>query len=195
MVVHSPEPARRGSPPCIAVAGEPSSSKSSLINVVLGSSVLPTGFNVHIPLPVLVSYASRLLLSLELSNWRRVPTDWLATGPTAKHNIRRLRLGLPIDLLKMCRLVEASGFATGCDDLGRRSLGICRRAHSVVWCTPGVQAWKASERDAWLMLPKRLREKASWPSRTRMPFHRKETLNSSVPGCAPRLGFISARSS
>ena len=160
MAVRSPEPARRGSPPCIAVAGEARSGKSSLINVLLGSSVLPTGFNDHIPLPVLVSYASRLSLSLELSNGRRVPTDWLATGPTATHNIRRLRLGLPIDLLKTCRLVEAAGFATGCDDLDRRSLGICRRAHSVVWCTPAVQAWKASERDAWLMLPKRLRERS-----------------------------------
>src|SRR3990172_1308158 len=86
MAVRSPEPARRGSPPCIAVAGEARSGKSSLINVLLGSSVLPTGFNDHIPLPVLVSYASRLSLSLELSNGRRVPTDWLATGLTATHN-------------------------------------------------------------------------------------------------------------
>jgi hypothetical protein len=30
-------------------------------------------------------------------------------------------------------------------------------AHASIWCTTAVQAWKASERDAWLALPKRLR--------------------------------------
>ena len=39
----------------------------------------------------------------------------------------------------------------------RRSLQACRYADTVIWCTPAMQAWKASEERAWLALPERVR--------------------------------------
>jgi hypothetical protein len=159
MIAYSSEPQPRDAlqPPCVAVTGEARSGKSSLINALLGSDVLPTGFSDQVRLPVLVSYASKPSLVLEHINRRHVTTDWGAMARTPIDDIRRMRLGLPMDLLKSCRLLETPGFATGCDGLDRRALEACRRANTAMWCTPAVQAWKASERDAWLALPKRLR--------------------------------------
>ena len=79
MVAHSLEaPVSRHLPlPCVAVAGEAKSGKSSLINALLGAPALPTGLTDHVPLPVLVSYASKPSLVLERSDRRRVATDWI----------------------------------------------------------------------------------------------------------------------
>ena len=151
------EPHPRRALPCIAVTGEARSGKSSLINALLGASVLPTGVGDQIGLPVLVSYASKPSLVLEHANRRRVATDWVTMAHTQVDAVRRLRLGLPIDLLKSSRLVETPGFASGCDGLDRRAFAVCRQASAAIWCTPAMQAWKASERDAWLALHERFR--------------------------------------
>src|SRR5262249_35077076 len=45
------------------------------------------------------------------------------------------------------------------DDGDRRTLQLCSRADHVIWCTPAMQAWKASEERAWLSLPKKRRER------------------------------------
>jgi hypothetical protein len=122
--------------------------------------VLPTGLGDQGRPAVLISYAAKPLLAAEHHNRRRVAVDWSTAACIPRDSIRRLRLGLPNELLKSIRLVETPGFGTGCEDLDRRAFEACRRADAVIWCTPAVQAWKASERDAWLSLPKRIRARS-----------------------------------
>ena len=43
--------------------------------------------------------------------------------------------------------------------MSRRVRSLCRNADLVLWCTSALQAWKASERDFWLSLPARVRDK------------------------------------
>jgi hypothetical protein len=146
-------------PPSVAVTGECKSGKSSLLNALLGSAVLPTGVRVHIPYPVLLTYASNPSLAFELANRRRVATDWDAVAQAPLSGVRRLRVGMPIDDLRAIRLIDTPGDAAGHYSPDHQALAACRRAHVVIWCTPAVQAWKASEQDAWLGLVQRLRAK------------------------------------
>ena len=41
----------------------------------------------------------------------------------------------------------------------------------MIWCTPAMQAWKASEEKAWLALPKRCVRAGFSPSRLAMKSH------------------------
>lgn len=141
--------------PCIAVTGEARSGKSSLINTLLGLPGLPTGFDSRVRPPVLVSHASKPSLALENNDHRRVATNWAAIETTSVEAVRWLRLGLPADMLRLARLLETTAFASGDDSLDLRTQEMCGRAHAGIWCTPAMQAWKASERDAWLTLPER----------------------------------------
>jgi hypothetical protein len=120
---------------------------------MLGASVLPTNLGDQVRSAVLISYASKPSLAAEYNNHRRVAVDWSAAARIPFHDIRKLRLGLPNHLLKSTRLLETPGFATGCEELDRRAFEACRRADAAIWCTPAMQAWKASERDAWTSLP------------------------------------------
>ncbi len=158
-LVHSPGRAAIGASqaPRVAVVGEFNSGKSSLANVLLGGAVLPTGYRVRSPFPVLINYAAKPSLAFELLDRRRIATEWEGVATASAQNVRRLRLGLPIDQLKAFRLIDTPGGATGDDALDERAFNACRRADVAVWCTPAVQAWKGSERLAWLALPKRLR--------------------------------------
>jgi hypothetical protein len=153
-------PRSGGALPSIAVTGESRSGKSSLINALLGARVLPTGRNDEMRSAVLLSYAAKRSLTAEHNDRRRVAVDWASAARMPIKSLRRLRLGLPNDLLKSTRLIETPGFATGCEDLDQRALGACRRVDAGIWCTTAMQAWKASERDAWVSLSKRMRERS-----------------------------------
>ena len=48
---------------------------------------------------------------------------------------------------------------SGDEDCDEHTLRICRKADTVIWCTPAMQAWKASEERAWLTLPERVRQR------------------------------------
>jgi GTPase Era involved in 16S rRNA processing len=143
----------------VAVVGEFRSGRSSLVNALLGTAALPASFKVQIPHPVVISYAPRASLALELIDRRRVVTDWDSVSRAPAHDVRLLHLGLPADELRSMRLIDTPACSSDGSLLDERVLGLCRRADVVVWCTPAVQAWKASEQDAWLALPKRIRRR------------------------------------
>jgi GTPase Era involved in 16S rRNA processing len=143
----------------VAAIGEFRSGRSSLVNALLGTAALPASFKVQIPYPVVISYASRPSLAIELIDRRRVVTDWDGVSRAPAHGVRRLHLGLPASELRSMRLIDTPACTSDGALLDERVLGLCRRADVVVWCTPAVQAWKASEQDAWLALPRRIRQR------------------------------------
>jgi hypothetical protein len=62
-----------------------------------------------------------------------------------------------LDRLRSLRLTDTPGLGYGDEEWDQRTLRLCSRADAVIWCTPAMQAWKASEERAWLSLPKRVR--------------------------------------
>jgi hypothetical protein len=145
--------------PSVAAIGEFRSGRSSLINALAGMAAVPTSHRVQVPYPVLITHAARPSLALELIDRRRVAADWDSVGGALSHSVRRLHLALPADALKSLRLIDTPAYDTERCARDERVLAACRRADAIVWCTPAVQAWKASERDAWLAMPKRMRER------------------------------------
>jgi GTPase Era involved in 16S rRNA processing len=141
------------------VIGEFNSGKTSLVNALLGAPVLPTGFTSHTACLTVVRYAARRSLAAEVAGRRRVPMAWESLAEMPPPGTRRLHVGMPLARLVAVRVIDTPGLGR-CEEGGSRLvLQACRGADAVIWCTPAVQAWKASEERAWLALPERLRKR------------------------------------
>jgi len=143
----------------IVVIGEFNSGKTSLVNALVGAPVLPTSFVAHTPCPTIITYAAKPALSGETASRRRVPIAWDRIGIGPQQGIRRLHVGVPLEQLKALRVIDTPGLALGDEVSDAQTLRACRGADKVIWCTPAMQAWKASEQRAWLTLPKGLRQR------------------------------------
>jgi GTPase Era involved in 16S rRNA processing len=140
----------------VAVTGEFGAGKTSLINALLGGEILPAGVVVRTRLITVIGFAPRRRATVETAERRRIAIPWtsLSCPPPAA---RRLHVGLPLARLARLRLIDAPGLGQGDWEMEQRTLRACSRADIVVWCTPAVQAWKASEQRAWLGLSERVR--------------------------------------
>jgi hypothetical protein len=144
-------------PLCLVVIGEFNSGKTSLVNALVGASVLPASFTTHTAYPTVVRFARRPSLSAEIAQRRRVPVGWDELDGAPSRHIHRLHVGMPLDRLRTLRAVDTPGLDLADDVLAARTLRACRSADAVIWCTPAMQAWKASEQQAWLALPEAVR--------------------------------------
>ncbi len=151
--------AARSKPVRVAVIGEFNSGKTTLVNALLGAAVLPASFTTHTAYPTVVRFAPKLSLRAEIAQRRRVPIAWDQLDGPSSHHIHRLHVGMPLDRLRTLRAVDTPGLGLGDEILEARTLRACRSADVVIWCTPAMQAWKASEQQAWLRLPKAVRRR------------------------------------
>jgi dynamin family protein len=143
----------------VVVVGEFNSGKTTLVNALLGASVLPASFTTHTAYPTVVRYAATPSLRAEIAQRRRIPFDWDQMDGAPTHQICRLHVGMPLDALRTLRAVDTPGLGLGDESLDARTLRSCRPADVIIWCTPAMQAWKASEQRAWLSLPKAVRRR------------------------------------
>jgi GTPase Era involved in 16S rRNA processing len=155
-------PLRKGAkerPRRIVVIGEFNSGKTTLVNALIGTAVLPTSFTRHTAYRTVVGFAARPALRAELVDRRRVAVPWSAIDETPAPHIARLHVGMPLDRLKALRAVDTPGFGLGDEADEVRTMRACRGADTVIWCTPAMQAWKASELRTWLALPRATRRR------------------------------------
>jgi GTPase Era involved in 16S rRNA processing len=143
----------------VAVIGEFNSGKSTLLNALLGAAVLPASFITHTAYPTVIRYAQRPTLSAEVAGRRRVAFAWEDLDGTPSHHIRRLHLGMPLDRLRTLTAIDTPGLGLGDPEAEERTVRACRSADLVIWCTPAMQAWKASEQQIWLSLPLSVRRR------------------------------------
>jgi Dynamin family len=148
-----PRPAR------VVVIGEFNSGKTTLVNALLGAAVLPTSFTRHTAYPTVVGFAAKPWLRAELAGRRRIAVPWSCIDGTPAGHIRRLHVGMPLDPLRTLRATDTPGFGLGDEADEARTLRACRGADTVIWCTPAMQAWKASELRTWLALPRSVRQR------------------------------------
>jgi dynamin family protein len=155
----TPAAVARAKPVRVAVIGEFNSGKTTLVNALLGAAVLPTSFTRHTAYPTVVRFAAKPSLRAEIAQRRRVPFAWDQLDGMPSHHIHRLHVGMPLDRLRTLRAVDTPGLGLGDEFTDARTLRACRTADVVIWCTPAMQAWKASEQRAWLSLPKAVRRR------------------------------------
>ena len=151
--------ARAPTPHRVVVAGEFNSGKTALVNALLGSPVLCASFVTRTALPTAVTFAAKPYFSAEVANRRRIRLAFDGLDQDPPENSRWLHVGLPLERLRALRLIDTPGLGSGDEDCDERTLRICRNADRVIWCTPAMQAWKASEERAWLTLPERVRRR------------------------------------
>jgi hypothetical protein len=141
----------------VVIIGEFNSGKTSLVNALVGASVLPASFTTHTAYPTVVRFAAAPSISAEIAQRKRIAIAWDQVDGAPSRHIHRLHIGMPLDRLRTLRAIDTPGLDLADDALVERTLRACSNADAVIWCTPAMQAWKASEQQAWLALPKAVR--------------------------------------
>lgn len=144
--------------PRVCVMGELNSGKSTLVNVLLGTTVLPTSAAANTRLPARIFHSAKPSLAIETADHRRVDAKAGQLTPECLDGATMLHAGLPIDRLETFEIIDTPGLQSGDETLCERATDACRQSHLAIWCTTATQAWKASELGVWQSLPKRLRQ-------------------------------------
>lgn len=139
--------------PCVALMGEFSAGKSTLLNFLIEEELLPTKATATELPPVWFSYGDETCFWVD-QDWvahELDPRDLTAVPPDA----RFARLFLKADLLEACDIIDTPGISDPnlVSESWRMAAGL---SNMVLWCTSATQAWRESERSTWASLPERL---------------------------------------
>jgi GTPase Era involved in 16S rRNA processing len=145
---------RRPSKTRIVVLGESNSGKTALVNAIAGAQVLTPSPFLHTAHPTVVTHAARPFLAAEASDRKRVR---LASLDDAPGDVRRLHVGVREPALQTLTVIDTPALGVADEDIDPRIPAACRAADLAIWCTPAMQAWKASEARMWNLLPRRVR--------------------------------------
>ncbi|HEX5998408.1 MAG TPA: dynamin family protein [Hyphomicrobiaceae bacterium] len=146
-------------PPRAAMLGEFNAGKSSLVNLMLGSALMPADLLTNTHLPMRLAYAPRPLIAAVGSDGQRTTVQPHELDTCSIESTERLDIGLPLETLSECTFIDMPGL----NDPNQSGVPIewaASHSHMALWCTPAPQAWKGSELEAWAMLPKRLRSRS-----------------------------------
>lgn len=134
----------------IALMGEFNAGKSSVANLLLGKSMMPTLAVSNTRVPTLMRYAAVPSLVAVRDDGSKLP---LREGTLPDMGaVRRLEVSLPVARLRVMEIADLPGISDPW--LQPRAPDVTRLGiDAAIWCTLGTQAWKDSERTAWLNLP------------------------------------------
>lgn len=143
------------SKPRLALMGEFSAGKSTLLNFLIEENVLPTRATATELPPVWFSHGSNGSYWLGEDGVRnQISVEELSkVPPSAKY----VRLFVEAEILEHCDVIDTPGISDPnlAVETWRVAAGY---ANMVLWCTSATQAWRQTERSAWLSLPERLRK-------------------------------------
>ncbi len=142
--------------PVIALMGEFSAGKSTLMNLLIGQNILPTQVTATRMPPVWLRYGEgEPYLVDHDGNHHKVDLRDQASIPLNKTSY--IRLYCKAEILQHCDLIDTPGISDPNIKV-ENWIRTIRYANAVMWCTHAGQAWRESERGAWEALPKRLRQ-------------------------------------
>jgi hypothetical protein len=144
--------------PRVCLMGEFSAGKSTLSNLLIGTSALPVNVTATQLPPVWISYGAdkpfRVGLdgetsSVDLENLEEVQVE----------DTSHIRIFREAKFLKMCDLIDMPGISDPnmAADVWQRMI---HHADIVIWCSHATQAWRQSEAAVWSHMPKELHEKS-----------------------------------
>jgi hypothetical protein len=147
---------RSGPLPCVALCGEFSAGKSSIVNLLLGCDMLPTSILSSTRRPTYLRYAPTVQIEAVSASGEREPVSPETIGLLSREDIDHFEVGMPAELLRHVELLDTPGFADPFHD-HHRTLDAVEGTDIGVWCTLATQAWRESEHQTWLSLPSRFR--------------------------------------
>ncbi len=140
----------------IAILGESNSGKSSLANLIIGDMTLPALPVANTRLPTLLQYAPVAFARAVHSSGERFALS--ASESVSLEGIIRIEVGLPSEALKMIELLDFPGSANPL--FPTELLAALRHdIDAAIWATVATQAWRETERSAWMRLPERIRNR------------------------------------
>lgn len=140
--------------PRIALMGEFSSGKSTLLNCLIGEDLLPTRVTATELPPVWFGHGEPRAFWVDREG-RHHPLGFGEFGGVPR-SARYVRVLTPAPILDRCDIIDTPGISDPNleEESWRFPVG---QASFVLWCTPATQAWRETERSTWLSLPERLR--------------------------------------
>jgi len=131
------------------IAGEFSSGKSTLANMLVGQELIPTSVLASNMPPLLFRYGRETLIAAgwhdkkPLMKFDRVDFEAaLAEDPDF------ILVNMPSPILKGINFFDMPGTGDPLND-NRKTLQLVKSAEGLIWCTNAVQAWRESERYTW----------------------------------------------
>ena len=133
--------------PIIAFMGEFSAGKSTLCNLLMGTSPLPTKVTATQLPPVWISHGEDDAQREDIDGVT-TPVDLDALGDLAPEQTRVIRIFQRADILDLCDLIDMPGISDPNlpPDLWQP---VVEQADMVIWCTHATQAWRQSEAATW----------------------------------------------
>ncbi len=144
--------------PRIALMGEFSAGKSTLSNLLIGSSPLPMRVTATQLPPVWIAWGDGPEYREDVEgSTHRVDID--AIGEIDPAETRVIRIFRKSDILEMCDIIDMPGISDPnmSSDVWER---VIDHADAVIWCTHATQAWRQSESAVWESLGEDLRSKS-----------------------------------
>jgi ribosome biogenesis GTPase A len=141
-------------PMTLAVLGEFSSGKSSLINSLLGEKVLSVGI---VPVTASVTRLSYSETPFGIAQYKGGRTARFSLDELKKHIDERaqsvdnddrpieVQIGLPVEFLKGCEIIDTPGFNSGIVLHDQSASSIVFQADAVIWVFDATQTGKESE--------------------------------------------------
>lgn len=144
--------------PRIALLGEFSAGKSTLVNVLMKGVHSPVRVTATQLPPIWYTYGDGPSIWVARDGHEEeLPGGDLEAAPL--DNTRAIRVEVEADILKRCDLLDMPGSSDPnmTPDIWDALLP---QANGVIWCTPATQAWRQSEAAIWEDVPEELHENA-----------------------------------
>lgn len=141
-------------PACVILLGEPNSGKTTVANTLLAGGTLPTSVIPNTRYPVLLRYGNLVGVIGHTTSGLKLPIT--SVDDIRGQQLAFLEISMPNPRLRDFEIVDTPGlFELGSIE-GRADISPLRIP---IWCTSATQAWKESERRAWMRLHPALRRR------------------------------------
>ena len=145
--------------PVLALMGEYSAGKSTLLNLLLDGDVLPTKVTATNLPAVWVTFSETPFVEGLRHDGTLEPVDMEALGETVRDDYLLLRLGHNAEVLKRTDIVDTPGISDPKLAKGA-TLYLADYLDAVLWLSPANQAWRQTEKTVWTAFPERLYEQS-----------------------------------
>ena len=152
-------------PPLVAIVGQFSSGKSSFLNALLGSDILPTGVVPVTAKPTFIKYAPNYMLKILHNDGRDEykNIDELSAFVDQRHalkDVKNLTIYAPNEILKKISFIDTPGLNSRSDADTYETKMILKEAVALIWISLIDNAARKSELDELNAIPNDLRQNA-----------------------------------